>query len=254
MNPNAQFERDLEQWLQTEAPASAPAGFHATVMDRARTLRQRPGWTTTLPGPTVRPGPRHHPSRGRSPAARRRGVGGGLRHPAAADRRPAGACTIGRCGRHGIARRDVPEPERVGVAHPGPQRDPCADHLDRGRSEGGLAVARPHRAAGDRRSLCRRPEDRARGCPGSECGVSTDWERILCVDPTGDTGSADTAGLDIEEVTFCGSTGLAIGRLSGSACRGGPQAAVDRLRRGRGPRWRRRAGLAIGPVPQNARS
>jgi Kelch motif protein len=49
MNPNAQFERDLEQWLQTEAPASAPAGFHATVMDRARTLRQRPGWTRTFP-------------------------------------------------------------------------------------------------------------------------------------------------------------------------------------------------------------
>ena len=49
MNPNAQFERDLEQWLQTEAPASAPAGFHAAVMDRARTLRQRPGWATSLP-------------------------------------------------------------------------------------------------------------------------------------------------------------------------------------------------------------
>ena len=49
MNPNAQFERDLEQWLQTEAPASAPAGFHATVMDRARTLRQRPGWATSFP-------------------------------------------------------------------------------------------------------------------------------------------------------------------------------------------------------------
>ena len=49
MNPNAQFERDLEQWLQTEAPASAPAGFHAAVMDRAQTLRQRPGWTRTFP-------------------------------------------------------------------------------------------------------------------------------------------------------------------------------------------------------------
>ena len=49
MNPNAQFERDLEQWLQTEAPASAPAGFHASVMDRARTLRQRPGWATSNP-------------------------------------------------------------------------------------------------------------------------------------------------------------------------------------------------------------
>ena len=49
MNPNAQFERDLEQFLRAEAPASAPTGFHASVMDRARTLRQRPGWATTLP-------------------------------------------------------------------------------------------------------------------------------------------------------------------------------------------------------------
>src|SRR5689334_6142778 len=49
MNPNAQFERDLEQWLQDEAAANAPAGFHATVMARARTLRQRPGWASTLP-------------------------------------------------------------------------------------------------------------------------------------------------------------------------------------------------------------
>jgi hypothetical protein len=49
MNPNVPFERDLEQWLQDEAPVSAPAGFHASVMDRARTLRQRPGWATSLP-------------------------------------------------------------------------------------------------------------------------------------------------------------------------------------------------------------
>src|SRR6187402_351950 len=49
MNPNAPFERDLEQWLQAEAPASAPAGFHASVMDRARTLRQRPAWVSSLP-------------------------------------------------------------------------------------------------------------------------------------------------------------------------------------------------------------
>src|SRR5690349_12239820 len=47
MNVNSKFERDLEQWLEAEAPASAPAGFHASVMDRARTLSQRPGWTTT---------------------------------------------------------------------------------------------------------------------------------------------------------------------------------------------------------------
>ncbi len=48
MNPNTQFERDLEKWLQAEASASAPAGFHAAVMARARTMRQRPGWTTSL--------------------------------------------------------------------------------------------------------------------------------------------------------------------------------------------------------------
>jgi WD40 repeat protein len=46
MNPNAKFERDLEQWLQAEAPASAPTGLHAAVIDRARTMRQRPGWAT----------------------------------------------------------------------------------------------------------------------------------------------------------------------------------------------------------------
>jgi hypothetical protein len=49
MNPNAQFERDLGQWLQSEAPATAPAGLHAAVIDRARTRRQRPGWATSLP-------------------------------------------------------------------------------------------------------------------------------------------------------------------------------------------------------------
>jgi Tol biopolymer transport system component len=47
MNPNAQFERDLERWLQAEAPATAPAGLHAAVIDRARTRRQRPGWATS---------------------------------------------------------------------------------------------------------------------------------------------------------------------------------------------------------------
>jgi hypothetical protein len=50
MNPKADlaFERDLEQWLRAEAPASAPAGLHAAVIDRARTRRQRPGWATSL--------------------------------------------------------------------------------------------------------------------------------------------------------------------------------------------------------------
>ena len=49
MNPNAQFERDLERWLQAEAPVSAPAGLHSTVIERARTMRQRPGWITSFP-------------------------------------------------------------------------------------------------------------------------------------------------------------------------------------------------------------
>jgi hypothetical protein len=49
MNPNTPFERDLEQWLQAEAPARAPEGFHAMVMDGARTLRQRRAWRTTFP-------------------------------------------------------------------------------------------------------------------------------------------------------------------------------------------------------------
>ena len=47
MNQNAQFERDLEQWLQAEAPAGVPAGLHAAVIDRARTMRQQPGWATS---------------------------------------------------------------------------------------------------------------------------------------------------------------------------------------------------------------
>ena len=53
MNPNAQFERDLEQWLQSEAPASAPAGLHAAVIERARTMRQGPSWLVSLRGGTV---------------------------------------------------------------------------------------------------------------------------------------------------------------------------------------------------------
>jgi hypothetical protein len=46
MNPNTQFERDLELWLRAVAPANAPAGLHGAVIDRARTMRQRSGWMT----------------------------------------------------------------------------------------------------------------------------------------------------------------------------------------------------------------
>ena len=47
MNPNATFERELERWLGAEAPASAPDGLHAAVIDRARTMRQRRSWATS---------------------------------------------------------------------------------------------------------------------------------------------------------------------------------------------------------------
>lgn len=49
MNMDAQFERDLERWLEAVAPATAPAGLHAAVIDRARTMRQNPGWALRLP-------------------------------------------------------------------------------------------------------------------------------------------------------------------------------------------------------------
>ena len=102
MNPNAQFERDLEQWLQTEAPASAPPGFHASVMDRARTLRQRPGWTRTFP-------------------ARRFGRGRGMTLLAAAALLGGGALAAG----SGILRLPsvvppVPEPSVIAVATASP--------------------------------------------------------------------------------------------------------------------------------------
>jgi hypothetical protein len=51
------------------------------------------------------------------------------------------------------------------------------------------------------------------GCPGSECGVETDWGDPL-VDPTGDTGSADNRWADIKAVTFCGPNCLSIERVS----------------------------------------
>ena len=49
MNPNDTFVRDLEAWLAAEAPVSGPHDLHAAVIDRARTMRQRPGWTTSFP-------------------------------------------------------------------------------------------------------------------------------------------------------------------------------------------------------------
>ena len=98
MNPNAQFERDLEQWLQTEAPASAPAGFHASVMDRARTLRQRPSWATSFPVRRFGRGASLDTIRGRSPVGRRRGAG----------RRGPASCACRRSYRPCLLHRSLP--------------------------------------------------------------------------------------------------------------------------------------------------
>jgi hypothetical protein len=55
MTANSSLDRDLGQWLEAEAPARGPEGLHATVIDRARTTRQRPGWLVTLRGGTIGP-------------------------------------------------------------------------------------------------------------------------------------------------------------------------------------------------------
>jgi hypothetical protein len=61
MNPTTTFERQLESWLQAEAPASGPAGLHEAIIERAATLHQRPAWLAalrdaSLPSPTWRIG------------------------------------------------------------------------------------------------------------------------------------------------------------------------------------------------------
>ena len=213
MNPNAQFERDLEQWLQTEAPASAPAGFHATVMDRARTLRQRPGWTTTFP-------------------ARRFGRGRGITLLAAAALLLVGGAWAAGSGilRLPTVVPPVPEPSVIAVAtaspdatFPNPSESasptpvPSATPAPITWTEAGLKEDWPSPVRTERPGppivVPTFLKIVLEGCPGSECGVSTDWGDPL-VDPTGDTGSADNRWADIKEVTFCGSTCLSIGRLS----------------------------------------
>ena len=54
MNPDSMFDRDLERWLEAEAPMRGPAGLHAAAIDRARTRRQRPRWVASLRGGTLR--------------------------------------------------------------------------------------------------------------------------------------------------------------------------------------------------------
>ena len=50
MNPSGQFERDLERWLEAEAPRTAPADLHEVTVELARTRRQRPEWLVALRG------------------------------------------------------------------------------------------------------------------------------------------------------------------------------------------------------------
>ena len=38
------FDRDLATWLDAEGSHAAPEGLHAAAVDRARRVRQRPGW------------------------------------------------------------------------------------------------------------------------------------------------------------------------------------------------------------------
>jgi hypothetical protein len=44
------FDRELEAFLATEAPMTAPAGLHDVVIERAGRTRPRPGWLVSLRG------------------------------------------------------------------------------------------------------------------------------------------------------------------------------------------------------------
>jgi hypothetical protein len=59
MNPNGTFSRDLERWLDDEAPLAGPTGLHEGILERARAIRQRPGWIVSVRGDEF-------PSRGRA--------------------------------------------------------------------------------------------------------------------------------------------------------------------------------------------
>lgn len=52
MTTNRSFDRELESWLATEAPMTAPAPLHDTVIERAGRLRQHPAWLVAVRGET----------------------------------------------------------------------------------------------------------------------------------------------------------------------------------------------------------
>ena len=52
MTATRNFERELESWLEAEAPMTAPAGLHDQIIDRAGRSRPRPFWLVALRGET----------------------------------------------------------------------------------------------------------------------------------------------------------------------------------------------------------
>ncbi len=52
MSPDGTLDRDLARWLTAEAPAEAPPGLHAAVIDLASAARQRPAWRVAVRGGT----------------------------------------------------------------------------------------------------------------------------------------------------------------------------------------------------------
>ena len=116
MNDFDQFERRLGAALRSDADESV-GPFEARV-DRPCRDRRHPRRAMRLPRASSRPAGRFGRGRGITllAAAALLLVGGALAagsgRPAAAVDRPAGACPIVRRGRHGIARCDVPQPER----------------------------------------------------------------------------------------------------------------------------------------------
>ena len=213
MNPNAQFERDLEQWLQTEAPASAPPGFHATVMDRARTLRQRPGWTRTFP-------------------ARRFGRGRGMTLLAAAALLLVGGALAAGSGilRLPSVVPPVPEPSVIAVATASP--DATSPSPSESASPTPVPSATPAPITWTEASLKEDWPAPVRAEPAGGATVlqilpprsqlpmaasdeSHDGSRHQYRDPTGDTGSDVHPWADIRMVEFCREAALTSGASSG---------------------------------------
>lgn len=62
MTSGVTFERVLEDWLASEAPAVSPAALHDMAIQRIEAARQRPGWLVSLRGDTFDSG--RAPTRG----------------------------------------------------------------------------------------------------------------------------------------------------------------------------------------------